>query len=72
MANLAHAAERQTISVMLDGLLKHLNNTDDKAKTYLKMVDMAQARVFSFNYCAVMPLRVSLWSQMLIFLQNVV
>ena len=42
MANLAHAAERQTISVMLDGLLKHLNNTDDKAKTYLKMVDMAQ------------------------------
>lgn len=42
MANLAHAAERQTISVMLDGLLKHLNNTDDKAKTYLKMVDLAQ------------------------------
>lgn len=42
MANLAHAAERQTISVMLDGPLKHLNNTDDKAKTYLKMVDMAQ------------------------------
>lgn len=32
MANLAHAAERQTISVMLDGLLKHLNNTDDKTR----------------------------------------
>ena len=42
MANLAHAAERQAISVMLDGLLKHLNNTDDKEKTYLKMVDLAQ------------------------------
>ena len=42
MANIAHAAERQAISVMLDGLLKHLNNTDDKEKTYLKIVDIAQ------------------------------
>lgn len=41
MANLAHAAERQAISVMLDGLVKHLNTTDNRQKTYLKLVDLA-------------------------------
>ncbi len=41
MANIAHAAERQAISLMLDGLLKHLNNNDNKVNTYMKIVDLA-------------------------------
>jgi hypothetical protein len=40
MANkLAHAAERQGLSIMLDGLLKHLDNKDNKEETYMKLVD---------------------------------
>ncbi len=41
MANIAHAAERQAISLMLDGLVKHLNNNDNKVNTYMKIVDLA-------------------------------
>jgi MoaA/NifB/PqqE/SkfB family radical SAM enzyme len=42
MANkLAHAAERQGLSIMLDGLLKHLDNKDNKEETYMKLVDLA-------------------------------
>ncbi len=42
MANLTHAAERQAIALMLDGLLKHLNNNENKVSTYLKIVDLAE------------------------------
>ncbi len=41
MENLSHAAERQAISVMMDGFLKHLNSQEDKAKTYVQLVDLA-------------------------------
>lgn len=42
MQNLTHAAERQAISVMLDGFLKHLKSQDDRTKTYLQIVDLAE------------------------------
>ena len=38
--NLQHAAERQALSLLADGLLKHLNKTEDKTQTYLKIVDL--------------------------------
>ena len=40
--NLQHAAERQTISVMIDGFLKHLAKKEDRTETYLKIVDLAE------------------------------
>lgn len=39
---LTHQAERQAISVMIDGFLKHLKSMDDRTQTYLKMVDLAE------------------------------
>ena len=39
--DLTHAAQRQAFSVMLDGFLKHLNKTEDRTKTYLKIFDAA-------------------------------
>ena len=42
MANLTHAAERQAVGLMLDGMLKKLNRQADKTKDYLKIVDLAQ------------------------------
>ena len=42
MQNLTHAAERQAISVMLDGFLKHLKSQDDRTKTYVQIVDLAE------------------------------
>lgn len=42
MKNLSHAAERQAFSVMIDGFLKHLNKTEDRTNTYLKIVDAAE------------------------------
>ena len=40
--NLTHAAERQAFSVLLDGFLAHLNRTEDRTATYLKLVDAAE------------------------------
>ncbi len=40
--NLSHAAERKFFEVMIDGLLKHLNKTDDRTETYLKLIDSAE------------------------------
>jgi MoaA/NifB/PqqE/SkfB family radical SAM enzyme len=37
-----HAAERQAVGVMIDGLIKNLKNSDDRTKTYLKIVGLAQ------------------------------
>ena len=39
--NLTHAAERQAASMIIDGLIKHLDKKEDRTKTYLKMVDFA-------------------------------
>lgn len=39
--NLTHAAERQAMSVLIDGLLKTIKNSDDRTETYLKIVDIA-------------------------------
>ncbi|SDZ85712.1 Radical SAM superfamily enzyme, MoaA/NifB/PqqE/SkfB family [Lachnospiraceae bacterium NK3A20] len=39
---LTHQAERQAISVMLDGFLKHLKSKEDRTETYLKIVDLAE------------------------------
>ena len=42
--NLTHAAERQAISVIIDGLIKTLNKADSheaRTDTYLKLVDVA-------------------------------
>ncbi len=40
--NLQHAAERQAISLMIDGFLKHLAKKEDRSETYLKIVDLAE------------------------------
>ncbi len=39
--NIQHAAERQALSVMLDGLIGHLNKAEDRTATYMKIVDIA-------------------------------
>ncbi len=39
--DLTHAAQRQAFSVMLDGFISHLNKTEDRTKTYLKILDAA-------------------------------
>ena len=41
LENLTHAAERQAMSVLIDGLLKSIKNSDDRTETYLKIVDLA-------------------------------
>ena len=43
VGNIKHAAERQAMSVMLDGLVKHLDgkNEEERNATYLKIVDLA-------------------------------
>ena len=43
--NMAHAAERQAASVIIDQLLKKLNKANDyeeRSEIYLKIVDMAE------------------------------
>ncbi|MEE3420550.1 MAG: radical SAM protein [Lachnospiraceae bacterium] len=44
MANLAHAAERKAVSLVLDGLVRHLSgeNREKRQDSYLKLVDLAQ------------------------------
>ena len=40
--NISHAAQRQAFSVLIDKFLGHLDKTDDRTKTYLKLVDEAE------------------------------
>ena len=40
--NLTHNAQRAAVSLMLDGLLKHLGKTEDRTETYLKIADLAE------------------------------
>ena len=40
--NISHAAQRQAFSLIADGLLKHLDKTDDRTATYMKLVDEAE------------------------------
>ena len=40
--NAKHAAERQAFGLMIDGFLKHLSKSEDRAKTYVKIVDAAE------------------------------
>ena len=42
IAEVKHAAERQAVGVMIDGLIKNLKNSDDRTKTYMNMVGLAQ------------------------------
>ena len=39
--NISHAAQRQAFSVLIDGFLKHLDKTEDRTETYLKLADEA-------------------------------
>ena len=39
--NISHAAQRQAFSVLADGFLKHLDKTEDRTATYMKLVDEA-------------------------------
>ena len=39
---ITHAAERQAFSLMLDGFISHLNKSEDRTQTYLKLVDAAE------------------------------
>ena len=39
--NVTHAAERQTLSLLVDGLLNRLNKAEDRREIYLKLVDIA-------------------------------
>ena len=38
---MTHSAERHAFSVVIDKFLKHLNNAEDRTKTYLTLVDAA-------------------------------
>ena len=38
---LTHAAERKTYSVLIDGLIKHMDRTESRQAVYLKIVDAA-------------------------------
>ena len=40
--NISHAAQRQAFSILIDKFLGHLDKTDDRTKTYLKLVDEAE------------------------------
>ena len=40
--NISHAAQRQAFGLIADGLLKHLDKTDDRTATYMKLVDEAE------------------------------
>ncbi|MGI5990089.1 MAG: radical SAM protein [Lachnospiraceae bacterium] len=42
LAEVKHAAERQAVGAMIDGLIKNLKNSEDRTKTYLNMVGLAQ------------------------------
>ena len=48
VSNVAHAAERQAFSLLLDGFLSHLSKKDDRTSTYLRIVDAAE-RFFGKN-----------------------
>ena len=39
---LGHAAERQAIGVVIDGLVRDVKKSSDKRKTYLKFMDLAE------------------------------
>ena len=41
VGNISHAAQRQAFSVLIDGFLKHLDKTEDRTETYLKLADEA-------------------------------
>ena len=38
----AHAAERQAVSIMLDGVYKQIRNSPDRAESYNKIIDLAE------------------------------
>nr|MCR5100922.1 pyrroloquinoline quinone biosynthesis protein PqqE [Butyrivibrio sp.] len=40
--NISHAAQRQAFSILIDRFLKHLDKTEDRTETYLKLVDQAE------------------------------
>ena len=42
LTNVTHAAQRQAFSVLIDSFLDHLDKTEDRTKTYLKLVDEAE------------------------------
>jgi MoaA/NifB/PqqE/SkfB family radical SAM enzyme len=42
MANLAHAAERQAVSLVIDKLLKNIHNAEDKQEAYEKIINLAE------------------------------
>jgi hypothetical protein len=37
--NISHAAQRQTFKLIIDNLYDHIDNAEDRTKTYLKLVD---------------------------------
>ena len=39
--NAAHAAERKAFSLVIDGMLRHLDNVEDRSETFAKLVDQA-------------------------------
>lgn len=41
LENVSHAAERQAFSMLIDGFLNHLNQSENRAKTYATLVDAA-------------------------------
>ncbi|MBQ6360095.1 MAG: radical SAM protein [Lachnospiraceae bacterium] len=39
LLDLSHAAQRQAFTILVDGFLKHLNQAENRAQTYVKIVD---------------------------------
>ncbi len=47
--NISHAAERKAMGAVIDNFLKHLNKSEDRAATYVKLVDTAQKFIGNDN-----------------------
>ena len=47
--SISHAAERKAMGAVIDNFLKHLNKSEDRAATYVKLVDTAQKFIGNDN-----------------------
>ncbi len=49
LKDFSHKAERKAAELLIDGFLKNLNSSENRTKTYLKLVDMAQKFIGNEN-----------------------